>query len=134
MQSISKSEIYLRVIAWTVLILGVAMVVYWIMFLVKRMPIGDIPVLSESITACLALITGYGLLYRKHWSVPCCLVLAGMLAYSVIGGITIVFKHGLNFDSPFGAITDALLFPLILLFSIFMIVTIWRQKEYFNVS
>jgi hypothetical protein len=134
MQSILKSEMSLRVIAWTVLLLGVGMVVYWTMFLVKRMPVGDIPVLSESIAALLALTTGCGLLFRKRWSVPCCLVLAGMWAYGVIGGIALVINHGLNFDSPFGAITDALLFPLILLFNIFMAITIWTQREYFSAT
>ncbi|MBN1219829.1 MAG: hypothetical protein JXM69_12950 [Anaerolineae bacterium] len=78
MQTISKSPKSLSVIALVVFLLGLAMVVYWVMFLGQRIPIGDIPVLSESITALLALATGFGLLYRKNWAVPGSLVLAGM--------------------------------------------------------
>jgi hypothetical protein len=95
------------------------------MFLVKKIPLGDIPVLSESIAALPALTTGWGLLYRKRWSVPCCLVLAGMWAYGVIGGIALVMEPGLSFDSPFGSNTDAIIFPLILLFAI------WSNREQF---
>jgi hypothetical protein len=132
MQTISNPPKSLSVIALVVLLLGLAMVVYWTMFLVQRMPIGDIPVLSESITALLALVTGFGLWYRKYWAVPCSLVLAGMWSYGVIGGIGVVLQHGLNFTSPFGAITDAILFPLILVFSIYMAVVIWRQRSWFR--
>jgi len=45
-----------------------------------------------------------------------------MWGYGVIAGIGVVLKHGTNFDSPFGAITDAILFPLILRFAISMAV------------
>lgn len=132
METIAKPPKSLSVIALVVLLLGLAMVVYWTMFLIQRMPIGDIPVLSESITALLALVTGLGLWYRKWWAVPCSLVLAGMWSYGVIGGIAVVLQRGLNFTSPFGAITDAILFPLILIFSIYMVVVIWRQQAWFR--
>ena len=132
MQTISNPPKSLKVIAVVVLLLGLAMVVYWVMFLVQKMPIGDIPILSESVAAILALITGLGLLYRKYWAVPCCLVLAGMWGYGVIGGIGLVLKQSLDFTSPFGALTDAILFPLILIFSIYMAVTMWRQREWFR--
>ena len=81
MQSISKSEIYLRVIAWTVLILGVAMVVYWIMFLVKRMPIGDIPVLSESITSMFSSYNRIRIIVSK--------TLVGALLFGISGYVGI---------------------------------------------
>jgi len=132
MQTISNPPKSLKVIAVVVLLLGLAMVVYWVMFLVQKMPIGDIPILSESVAAILALITGLGLLYRKYWAVPCCLVLAGMWGYGVVGGIGLVLKQSLDFTSPFGALTDAILFPLILIFSIYMAVTMWRQREWFR--
>ena len=45
----------LKVIAVIVLILGLAMLVYWAVFLLQSMPTGDIPILSETITALLAL-------------------------------------------------------------------------------
>jgi hypothetical protein len=133
MQTKRSSLKSLTAIAWVVLILGLAMVVYWTMFLFQKIPIGDIPILSESITALLAFVTGCGLLYRKEWAVPCSLVLAGMWSYGVIGGIGIVIERGLNFHSPFGAIADSILFPLILLFSLFMAITIWKNRERFNV-
>lgn len=122
----------LKVIAVIVLILGLAMLVYWAVFLLQSMPTGDIPILSETITALLALMTGYGLLYLKEWAVPCSLVLAGMWAYGVIGGIGLVLQHGLDFTSPFGAMVDAIMFPLILAFSIYMAVMVWRRREYFH--
>ena len=108
------------------------MVVYWMMFFLRKMPIGDIPIISESVTALLALVTGFGLLFGRQWAVPCCLVLAGMWGYGVIAGIGVVLRHGINFPSPFGAITDSILFPLILLFSIYMAVVIWRQRVWFR--
>jgi hypothetical protein len=132
MQTISNPPKSLKVIAVVVLLLGLAMVVYWVMFLVQKMPIGDIPILSESVAAILALITGLGLWYRKYWAVPCCLVLAGMWGYGVIGGIGLVLKQSLDFTSPFGALTDAILFPLILIFSIYITVSMWRHREWFR--
>jgi hypothetical protein len=132
MPTISEAPRSLKVIAPIVLLLGLAMAVYWVMFFVQRMPIGDIPVLSESVTALLALATGFGLLFGRRWAVPCCLVLAGMWSYGVIAGIGLVLRHGINFTSPFGAMTDAILFPLILLFSICMAAVIWRRREWFR--
>ncbi len=132
MGTLSKPSKSLKRIALIVLLLGLAMVIYWTMYLMQRMPVGDIPVLSESITALLALVTGFGLWFRKYWAVPCSLVLAGMWGYGVIGGIALVLQHGLDFTSPFGAFTDAVLFPLILVFAIYMAVIIWRQRELFR--
>jgi hypothetical protein len=43
-----------------------------------------------------------------------------MWGYGVIGGIGLVLQHGLDFTSPLGALTDAVLFPLILVFSIYL--------------
>jgi len=134
MNIIPKSTKSLSIIGWFVLILGLSMVVYWVLFIVRKMPIRDIPILSESITALLAIITGFGLIKRKSWSVPLGLVLCGMWAYGVIGGITLVIQHGLSFDSPFGSITDTLTFPLVLLFAIWLGGTIWSNREQFPVS
>ena len=131
MRTIFKSPKSLLVMTLVVLLLGLAMFVYWGMYLVQSMPLEHIPILSEIVTALLAIVTGFGLLYRRHWAVPCSLVLAGMWSYGVIAGIGVVFQNGLNFTSPFGAITDTVLFPLILVFSIYMAVTVWRQRERF---
>ena len=131
MHIIPKSKKAITGIGWIVIILGLTMAAYWILYIIRQMPVGDIPILSESITALLALTTGYGLLRRRRWAVPCCLVLSGMWAYGVIGGIALVLQHGLSFDSPFGAIIDALMFPLILIFTIWMAVTVWDNREQF---
>lgn len=132
MNIIPRSLKAVNVIGWLVLILGFAMVIYWVLYIVHQMPVGDIPILSESVTALLALTTGFGLLRRKSWAVPGTLVLCGMWAYGVIGGIALVIQHGLSFDSPFGALTDALMFPLILLFAIWMVVTVWINRGQFR--
>lgn len=132
MHFIPQSTKAVTVIGWLVLILGFTMVVYWVLYIIRQMPIGEIPILSESITALLALVAGYGLLRRKPWSVPFCLALSGMWAYGVIGGIALVLKHGLSFESPFGAFTDAAMFPLILLFAVWMAATIWKNRNQFN--
>jgi hypothetical protein len=132
MPKISNAPRPLKVITFVIILLGLAMIVYWAMFLLKRMPVGDIPIISESVTALLALITGFGLLFGRRWAVPCCLVLSGMWGYGVIAGIGFVLRHGISFDSPFGAITDVILFPLILLFSIYMATVVWQKREWFR--
>jgi hypothetical protein len=58
-------------------------------------------------------------------------VLAGMWGY-IVTGIGIVLRHGTNFDSPFGAVTDIILFPLILLFAIYMASVVWQKREWFR--
>jgi hypothetical protein len=132
MNIIPKSTGAIKIIGQLVFILGMMMVVYWVLYIVREMPMGDIPILSESITALLALTTGFGLLRRNRWAVPFTLVLCGMWAYGVIGGIALVLQHGLSFDSPFGSFTDAVLFPLILLFAIWLAITIWTNREQFK--
>jgi hypothetical protein len=131
-QTLSRPPKSLRVIAGVVLLLGSAMIVYWTMYLVQRMPVGDIPVFSELVTAVLAFVAGISLWRRKPLAVPFSLALAGMWGYGVIGGIVLVLQHGLDFTSPFGALTDASLFPLILAFSIYMAIIVWRQRRWFQ--
>lgn len=60
------------------------------------------------------------------------LVLCGIWAYGVIAGIALVIQHGLSFDSPFGALVDALVFLLVLLFAVWFTVTVWSNKEQFK--
>jgi hypothetical protein len=121
----------LTIITILVAIFGVAMFVYWGLFILQGIPIGGIPVLAEMVTACLAIITAIGLIRMKSWSIPCTLMLAGLWGYGVISGIQLVIENGLDFTSPFGALTDAILFPLILVFSIYMAITIWRNRREF---
>ena len=122
----------LRMSSFIVLLLGVAMLLYWGMFYLQGMSMTGIPVLSELVNAVLALISGIGMLRLRKWSIPTSLFTAGMWAYGVLGGITLVLEKGLDFSSPFGAITDAVLFPLILVFAVFLVVVVWRNREFFH--
>jgi hypothetical protein len=132
MHLIPETDRSMNAIGWLVLLFGIAMVVYWVLYLIRQMPTGGVPILSESVTALLALSTGAGLLRRKKWAVPFCFVLAGMWAYGLIGGIALVLQQGLSFESPFGAATDAALFPVILLFDLWMALTVWSNRLKFS--
>ncbi len=119
-------------ITFLVFLLGIAMLVYWVLYFVRGMPLEGVPVLSELVTAALALITAMGLLHMKWWSLPFCLVLSGMWCYGVIGGINLVLEKGIDFSSPFGALTDTVLFPIVLAFALYMATYIWRHRELFH--
>jgi hypothetical protein len=127
-----KASGRIKTLAVVVLVLGIAMLAYWGMFVVQGMAVAGIPILSELVNAALALTCGVGLLRKQKWSVPASLFLAGMWAYGVLGGIQLVLENGLDFGSPFGAIIDAVLFPLILVFAVYMAVTVWRGREAFQ--
>jgi hypothetical protein len=58
-------------------------------------------------------------------------VLAGMWIYGVVGGIALVLAEGLDFSSPIGALTDAIIFPLVLAFSISMVFYLWKRRNIF---
>jgi hypothetical protein len=126
-----KTITHLRILSIVVLIFAIAMVVYWTLYLIRGMPTEGIPILSEILTALLALVTAFGLLHLKKWSVATALVLAGMWSYAVLGGINLIIEKGLNFASPFGAITDAIIFPIILLFSLYFAYKIWINRNLF---
>ena len=127
----TKVQIQIKVIAIIVLLMGVAMLVYWGMFFLKGMSTAGIPVLSEFVNAGLAFISAIGLLRLRKWSIHTSLFTAGMWAYGVLGGINLVLEKGLDFSSPFGAITDAVLFPLILVFAVFFAFIVWRNRAAF---
>jgi hypothetical protein len=122
----------IKVVAFIVLLLGIAMLVYWGMFVLQGMPIAGIPVLSELVNAGFAFVSGIGLLRLRKWSIPTTLFTAGMWAYGVLGGINLVLENGLDFSSPFGALTDAVLFPLILIFSVYLSIVVWWNRELFH--
>lgn len=128
----NKIPISLRITSIIVLVLGIAMLVYWGMFIIQGKPIAGIPVFSELVNAALALISGIGLLRLREWSIPTSLFTAGMWAYGVLGGISLVLENGLDFSSPFGALTDAVLFPLILVFAIYLSNEVWRNRGLFD--
>jgi len=128
----AKSSWKLAVITGIVFLLGTAMVVSWTLWLLRGMSLEGVPVLSELFTAALALVTAVGLLRRRRWSLPLALVLAGMWIYGVVAGIAVVLQHGLDFTSPFGALTDTVLFPLVLAFALSMAVYLWRNRALFQ--
>jgi len=122
----------IKVLAVIVFLLGCVMLLYWGMYLVQGMPVAGIPVLSEVINAVLALVSGFGLWWRKTWSIATSLFTAGIWAYGVLGGINMVLENGLDFMSLFGAFTDAVLFPLVLIFSVYLAIVVWRNRAAFN--
>jgi hypothetical protein len=126
----NRIPLSLRIVSVIVLILGIAMLVYWGMYVIQGMPVEGIPILSELVNAAVALVSGIGLLRLRKWSIPTTLYTAGMWAYGVIGGISMVLEHGLDFSSPFGAITDAILFPMIFIFTVFLAFVVWRNREF----
>ena len=66
----------IKAIAVVILLLGLAMMVYWGMYIFQRMPAAGIPILSEMVNAVLALVSGIGLLRLRKWSVPFSLLTA----------------------------------------------------------
>jgi hypothetical protein len=50
----------------------------------------------------------------------------------VIGGINRVLENGLDFTSLFGAVTDAVIFPLVLIFALYTAVMIWNNWDLFD--
>ena len=84
------------------------------------------------VAACLAIVTAIGLIRMKSWSLPCSLALAGLWGYGVIAGIQMVLESGFDFTSPFGTLTDAILFPLILAFFVYMAMYLWRNRSVFE--
>lgn len=127
----NKSYRQLKITAYIVLILGAAMLVYWGMYYSRGMPLAGIPILSELVNAGLAIISGYGILRPCPWAYRFSIFTAGMWAYGALGGINLVIQNGLDFTSPFGAITDAILFPLILIFAIYLSTVVWKNRVYF---
>jgi hypothetical protein len=55
-----------------------------------------------------------------------------MWVYAALGGVNLVLDHGLDFTSPFGALTDAVLFPLIFVFAVSLAFLAWRHRAAFN--
>lgn len=129
--STTKRPRQLIFITFSVMVFGLAMLVYWGMFIFQQIPIEGVPIISELVTAFLAIISGIGFLKMKSWSVPLSLVLSGLWLYGVITGIQLVLENGLDFRSPFGALADAILFPMVMVYSIYMAIYIWRKRNLF---
>lgn len=102
---------------------------YWIKYLLDGLPLKGIPLVPELINATLALVTAYGIARRRAWSLPAGLVLAGMWIYGVSGGINLVLMEGLEFKSPIGAMSDAIIFVIVLVFALFLVFYLWRNRR-----
>ncbi len=118
-------------ISATVFVFGLMMIAYWSAYIIQGMPLEGIPLASELVNAAAALVAACGLFRMKRWGYPAGLVLAGMWIYGVVGGIQLVVVEGLSFSSPMGALTDAIMFMLVLAFSIYVIVYLWRKQDLF---
>jgi hypothetical protein len=123
---------HILIVSVVIFIFGLMMLAYWLAYIVRGMPLEGIPLASELGNAVLALITAYGLFRMKRWSYPAGFVLAGMWIYGVLGGINLVLMKGLDFSSPVGARADAILFVLVLAFSIYLIARLWRDRRLFT--
>ena len=110
-----------------IFIFGLLMVGYWTSYIWQGLPLKGIPLGSELLTAVLAIITAIGLFKMRPWSLATALILCGLWIYGVVGGINLVIEKGLDFKSPVGALTDAILFVVVLIFSIFMAIFLWRR-------
>ncbi len=126
--------INLKILSVLIFILGLAMFGYWIKYIIDGLPLEDIPILSEGVAAVLALITGPGLYYRKKWSVPAGLLLCGFCLYGCMGGVNLVLYdlfvyEELKYTSPIGALTDAVLFVVIIIFALVLAVFLWKRRE-----
>lgn len=123
----------LKILSVVIFVLGLMMFGYWIKYIIDGLPLKDIPILSEGIAAILALITGPGLYFRKKWSLPAGLVLCGFWLYGCLGGVNLVLYdlivyNELKYISPIGALTDAVLFIVIIIFAIILAAFLWKRR------
>jgi len=123
-----KSLILLAVV---VFIFGLMMWGYWVKYLLDGLPLKGIPLLPELLNATLALITAIGLFRGNNWSLPAGMVLGGMWIYGVTGGINLVLVEGLAFKSPIGALSDAVIFVIVLIFAVFLTAYLWKNRRLF---
>ena len=127
--------IHLTVISVIIFIIGLMMIFYWTKYIINQMPLKDIPIASETIAAILSLATGIGLFLMKQWSFITGILLSGFWMYGCISGINIViydlivYKQ-LQFKSPIGALTDAILFFIITMYSIFIVIYLWNIRKH----
>lgn len=119
------------VISAIILILGLAMMGYWIAYVKQGMSLEGVPLASEILTALTALVAAYGLYRMKRWGYVASLLVAGMWVYAGVSGIGLVATKGLEFSSPIGAMSDLVVFILLLFFCCFLIGYLWRREDLF---
>jgi len=124
------------VISSIMIVLGLMTLGYWTLYLTKGLPLDDIPLAAEGINAVLAIITGIGLLKRKKWAFATGILVSGFWLYGTIGGLNIflydiMVHQKLNYQSPIGGWTDAILFVITAIWAIILFVTLWRNRKSF---
>lgn len=127
----SKSLIIFSVI---IFVLGLTMFAYWTKYILDGMTLKNIPIASEGIAAVLALITGIGLYKEKSWSLFTGLSLSGLWIYGCVTGINMVVydlivSKKLNYESPIGSLTDAIIFIFVTAFAIILIFYLWKIRK-----
>ena len=130
MDKINRRTKGITVISIIIFVFGLLMVGYWTLYICQGLPLKGIPIGSELVAAVLAIITAIGLFRMRPWSLATALILCGLWVYGVVAGINMVIENGLDFKSPVGALTDAILFVVVLLFSIFMAIFLWRRHPF----
>lgn len=110
---------------------GLSMFGYWTLYFARGMPAVGIPIGSELINACVAVAAAIGMLKLRRWGYALGLLAAGMWIYGLTGGIGMVLEKGLAFESPIGALSDAILFVVVLAFAITMAGYLYRKRELF---
>jgi len=117
-----------------IFLLGLMMFGYWTKYIIDGMPLKSIPIASEGIAAILALITGVGLFQMRKWSFATGILVSGFWMYGCIGGINLVLydllvHKQLNYQSPIGAWTDAILFIVITALATILVIYLWRMRK-----
>jgi hypothetical protein len=110
------------------------MFTYWTKYILDGMPLKNVPLIPEGMAAVLALVTACGLFRMKPWSLMTGLVLCGLWLYGCVGGINLVMYDllaagRLEYESPVGAWTDAVLFLLITAWTFFLGFFLWRMRR-----
>ncbi len=112
--------------------LGLIMLVYWAAYVSRGLPLEDIPLVSEILTALGAIAAAYGLYRLRRWGYILSLVVAGMWIYAVVNGIFLLVRERFAVASPIGSVSDFFAFVLTLVFSVFLIRYLWKHPALFE--
>ncbi len=124
----------ITVISIIIFLLGLMMLGYWTKYIIDGMPLKSVPIASEGTAAVLAIITGAGLFRMKKWAFATGILVSGFWLYGCIGGINMVLydlivHEQLNYQSPIGVWTDAVLFIVITIWAAMLVIYLWRIRN-----
>lgn len=120
------------IISTIMCIFGLMMLGYWAAYIYRGMSLKDVPLLSEILTALAAITAGYGLYKMSRWGYVLSLVVAGMWIYAVVNGIFLLLMERFAVASPVGPASDFFAFILTMMFSVYLIIFLWKQKALFE--